>query len=178
MEPGGESHPALFVSPIISGAPTALFTLNAIERNRGTMPYEAKSPLTPGRKVMLRGREFVIPALDLEQTETLEADIDKLGPGSKESFSEILRAAARILQVALSENYPEITLAEVKKVLDLKNYGDAFRASLGQESAGEPKAAASGPTPAATLANGATEDAELKEIQERLASGGMKLTDS
>ena len=111
------------------------------------MPLTAKEPLTLGcARSGLRGHDFVIPALTLGQTESLEAEIDKLSPNSQESFTEVLKSAARVLLVALSENYPAITLEEVKNLLDLSNYGNAFRASLGQDAPGETRAAASTPT--------------------------------
>jgi hypothetical protein len=88
-----------------------------------------------GVKIELGGREFVLPALTLDQLEELEEDIatvSKLVTGEIESFGrERYKAMARVIHAALARNYPDMAIEEVRSLLDLSNVGRAWKAVMG-----------------------------------------------
>lgn len=127
------------------------------------MPFTERTPLIPGQKVIMRGVEFVIPALTLGQAEYLEKDIATISDEAV-SNGQRLSAVAKVLESTMKANYPEITLDEVKDLLDMKNYNGAFLAALGQEPAGETVAAANGATPTAKPSP-ISEAKDLEEVQ-------------
>lgn len=89
----------------------------------------------------LRGREFVIPPLDLESFEKHYEAIKKLEDKDIDLL-ERLRLQAEIVHTALSTNYPDLRLGELrKKYLDAANTTAAYLATMGITLKGMPTAA-------------------------------------
>lgn len=88
-----------------------------------------------GIKIDLGGREFHLPALTIAQLEEFEEDIvsvSKAALRETELFAkERFAAMARVIHAALSRNYPDIALDELRKMLDLENVGRAWSAVMG-----------------------------------------------
>ncbi|MDE2469982.1 MAG: hypothetical protein KGL35_14880 [Bradyrhizobium sp.] len=88
-----------------------------------------------GVKIELGGETFQVPALTLEQLETFETDIAAV---SETALTEVgafakerLAAMARVVHAALSRNYPELALEDLRRLLDLRNIGPAWAAVMG-----------------------------------------------
>lgn len=121
-----------------------------------------------GVKIELGGQEFEIPALTIDQLETFETDIaevSKIALTDAENFAKgRLAAMSRVIHGAMSRNYPELALAEVRRLLDLSNIGRAWAAVMGvsgllareapgpvgEAQAGAPAGTTSAPASAAT----------------------------
>ncbi len=78
-------------------------------------------PLIPGLTINLSGQNYVLPPMNVD---TLEAYWDMIQGWAQppESLMQRLGEAAAVLHAALSRNYPELTLLEVKKALDWRNF--------------------------------------------------------
>ncbi len=88
-----------------------------------------------GVKIDLGGHEYELPSLNLDQLEEFELDIAKVSEsavaGAEAFGKERLAAMARVIHAALTRNYPELVLSEVRKGLDLANVGRAWAAVMG-----------------------------------------------
>lgn len=88
-----------------------------------------------GVQIEIGGREFTLPALNIEQLETYEEDIKKVSEAAVkgvEAFAkERFAAMARVIHAALTRNYPELAIEEVRNLLDLRSVGPAFQAVMG-----------------------------------------------
>jgi hypothetical protein len=80
----------------------------------------------PGVKINLRGQEFVLPPLTIAAYEQYREKIEALDKGeSKQTMLDI----AEVLLAALTENYPDLTLEDLKrKHLDMHNATVAYNA--------------------------------------------------
>lgn len=79
--------------------------------------------LIDGMKVNLRGMEFTVPPLTLWALRRLTEDgtMGKIeSVGTKLTVGDI-DAIAAVAQAAMVENYPEITVEEIQRKLDLGN---------------------------------------------------------
>jgi tRNA-dihydrouridine synthase len=84
-----------------------------------------------GYKLTLGGTEYVVPPLNIKQIRTMKDDIDNLritNSGDIDSFSNGLR----VIQAAMSRNYPEITFEQLEEIIDLGNYKNVVLAIMGQ----------------------------------------------
>jgi hypothetical protein len=101
---------------------------------------ETAKKLIKGVTLNLGGEDYVIPPLNLDQLEEYTEIIEKLGtPGitNQETYNIIATLAA----AALSRNYPDITLEQVRTMLDLGNIIAVNAAVMGGSGfTGEPQA--------------------------------------
>lgn len=87
-----------------------------------------------GEETELGGKTFTIPPLTLDQLEEFEKDIaaaSEMALDEATVFAKArLMAMARVIHAALTRNY-DISLDDVKKLLDLGNVGRAWMATMG-----------------------------------------------
>ncbi len=76
----------------------------------------------PGTLVNLGGQEYVLAPLNLVQCEQFELQIAELGNASAMDFKQQFAIALPLIHASLSRNYPNITLDEVRNILDLGNF--------------------------------------------------------
>jgi len=75
-----------------------------------------------GVPLRLGGRDYILPPLNLAALEKYWPMIEAWGKGEPVNPLQRLLEGAEILHTALSRNYPDLTLAEVKEALDLINF--------------------------------------------------------
>jgi len=77
----------------------------------------------------LGGRELTLAPLNLQQVEQFEAIMPELG--KQASLRDALSVGVPIIHASLSRNYADITLDDVRGLLDIGNFRDALDAVLG-----------------------------------------------
>ena len=80
----------------------------------------------PGTLINLGGVEFVMPPLNLDQVQQFEEIMPTLG--QKTTFRENMEEALPIIHAALSRNYPDLTVDDLRPLLDLGNFRAACEA--------------------------------------------------
>ena len=88
--------------------------------------YAAVPGRIPGTPLNLSGVEFLMPPLNLDQVQQFEAIIPTLG--QKPTLRENIEEALPVLHAALSRNYPDLTVEELRALIDLGNFGPACEA--------------------------------------------------
>jgi len=73
----------------------------------------------PGTRLNLGGVLFVMPPLNLDQVRAFESVLPTLG--KRGSTTENVEEALPLLHAALSRNYPDLTVEELRPLLDLGN---------------------------------------------------------
>ena len=116
------------------------------------------APLDEGRKIVVRGQEFVVPELVMGERERLEdegvfevteeaADIAekiRAAVGRDEVLKELrerqrkhmrknMGAMAQVVHVALQRNYPELTLETIRREFSYSKLMEAYAAAIGVE---------------------------------------------
>src|SRR5574337_945295 len=91
--------------------------------------YAPQPGKIPGARMNLGGRELVLAPLNLQQVEQFESVLPELG--KQGSLRDALSTGVPIIHASLSRNYPEITLDEVRGLLDIGNFREALDAMLG-----------------------------------------------
>ena len=116
------------------------------------------SPLDEGRKVIVRGQEFIVPELVMGERERLEdegvfdvteeaADIAtkiRAAAGREEVLKELrerqrkhmrknMAAMAQVVHVALQRNYPELALDTIRREFSYSKLMEAYAAAIGVE---------------------------------------------
>lgn len=90
--------------------------------------------MVAGINIQLGGKDYIVPPLSFKKLRELEGDIKALakleGPATQYT-GEQLQVFLRIVQAALSRNYPDMTIEDVEEVLDLGNVRPVVAAILG-----------------------------------------------
>lgn len=85
-----------------------------------------------GIKINLGGKEFIVPALNFRQIKAIQNDIRKLeNMAGGMVTDEEMQTMAKVVQMALSRNYPEVTEDELLDMLDLRNAPRVVEAIMG-----------------------------------------------
>lgn len=96
------------------------------------MPNDEQKNMFEGATVIVRGKGYIIPALSFAQIESLAPAIDRLDEADKNNLTPaIMKDATSIIQAALSRNYPEVTVDDVKEMIDLRNFQQIIDAVMG-----------------------------------------------
>jgi hypothetical protein len=77
----------------------------------------------PGTMINLGGREYILAPLNLDQVQQFEEVIPKLGQAA--TLQENIKQSLPLIHASLSRNYPEITIEDVRKIVDLGNFAAA-----------------------------------------------------
>jgi hypothetical protein len=80
----------------------------------------------PGTELNLGGVVFVMPPLNLNAVRKYETHIANLG--KKGTVSENIEEALPILHAALVRNYPDLTVEQLRELVDMGNYFEAVAA--------------------------------------------------
>lgn len=93
---------------------------------------EGKEVKFPGDKVTIGDREFIVPPLNFRQLEDHAEALARFAHmvDSKDPWAE-LRGAIPVIHAAISRNYPDIKLDELKDIVDLGNYRKIIEAIMG-----------------------------------------------
>lgn len=73
----------------------------------------------PGTAVNLGGHVFIVPPLNLDQVVALKDDLPKLGQGT--DLGDMLANSVPVLHASLVRNYPDLTVEELRALLDVGN---------------------------------------------------------
>ena len=85
--------------------------------------YAARPGSIPGTPLNLGGLRLVMAPLNFAQVEQFESLLPNLG--RRETFAENVDEALPVIHASLSRNYPDLTLAELRLLLDLDNFPKA-----------------------------------------------------
>lgn len=81
----------------------------------------------PGTRLNLGGIEFVLAPLNLNQLEALHELITQLGTASNDMRENMSRALP-LIHASLLRNYPDMTVDDVRAIIDLGNFSAASKA--------------------------------------------------
>lgn len=85
-----------------------------------------------GEPVKLGKKTYIIAGLSFAQAERLAPVIDEIGKNQGKTLNaKLINNICVVLHAAISRNYPNITLEEVKDLVDLKNAQKVFGAVMG-----------------------------------------------
>ena len=87
--------------------------------------------LYEGETIVIRGNEYVIPGMSFAQLEANAEDIDKIMTAKDEDMMKMLGVTSKIVHLAMGRNYPDLTLDEVKDMLDMRNMQKIIQAIMG-----------------------------------------------
>lgn len=82
----------------------------------------------PGTSVNLGGHELVLAPLNLDQLTELSPSIEALG--KQDTLAQNIERGLPIIHASLLRNYPEMTLDDVRALVDVGNVGPAFAAIM------------------------------------------------
>lgn len=85
-------------------------------------------PGIPGKVMNLAGGEYVIAPLNLRQLEELSDIIDSVA--NLTTLREVSQAALALAFASLSRNYPDITEAQVREIVDVGNMREVIETTL------------------------------------------------
>lgn len=85
--------------------------------------YKPKTGKIPGTQINLGGVDFVMPPLNLDQVQQFSDVIPTLG--KKPTLIENINEALPVIFAALSRNYQDLTIEDLRPLLDLGNFRDA-----------------------------------------------------
>jgi hypothetical protein len=89
------------------------------------------APAHEGARLVLGGREWIVPPLTLRQLRRLQPMFATLGRIGPIMAVEQIDALIEITQAALSRNYPDITGDALADLIDLGNAAGVIRAIAG-----------------------------------------------
>lgn len=98
------------------------------ETNTNGKKYAAVPGEIPGTPINLGGVKFNMPPLNLDQVQQFEPVLPHLG--QKGSLKENLEDALPVIHAALSRNYPDLTIEELRLLLDLGNFNTTCEALI------------------------------------------------
>ena len=84
-----------------------------------------------GVKITIGGKEYIVPGLSLGQMEEMAEKVESLASADERITKEMIQTVSEVCQAALSRNYPDITLVQVKNMLDVRNMNAVIEAVLG-----------------------------------------------
>lgn len=88
-----------------------------------------------GTEIELGGQKWIVPALNFKRIKQLKPIMEKLtasAAGPSDISDEAIDAAAQLVHLALSRNYPEVKIDDIEEWLDLRNFRDIVMAIVGQ----------------------------------------------
>ena len=78
--------------------------------------------LYEGERINICGKQYIVPALSLGQLEQHTEVIARLSNKKNQQFSpQMMQDVVTIIHSAMSRNYPDITVDELKNMIDARN---------------------------------------------------------
>ena len=111
----------------------------------------SKQAFYEGIEITVRGEKYIFPGLSLAQLEENMQEIEEIQNLTDEDGLKMIGKISRFLYLAFSRNYPEITEAEFKNMIDLRMAVQLFKQIL-SESGFEQGVPGSGETVPAAIA--------------------------
>lgn len=74
-----------------------------------------------GVEIEIRGKKYIVPGLSLGQLENNAEDIQTVLAMTNQNDMRALGTIAKIVHLAFSRNYPDITLDQIKEMIDMRN---------------------------------------------------------
>jgi hypothetical protein len=87
-----------------------------------------------GISLKMGGYEIIIPALNIKMSKMLKKESAQLSDTKNPELQQA--AMLKIIFLSIKRNYPEVTMAEIEEIVDIKNIVAAIFACMGQD---EPK---------------------------------------
>ena len=84
-----------------------------------------------GVVVNLAGQDYIIPALSFKQLRALETDLAQLEGLKGRPTPEQQDVVVRIVQAAVSRNYPDVTIEQLSDMMDMANFLPTIEAVMG-----------------------------------------------
>jgi hypothetical protein len=107
--------------------------------------FKPKAGSIAGTPVILGGKEFIMPPMNLDQVKQFEAQVPELG--KQGSLVKNIEHALPMVLAALQRNYPGMTKADLGVLIDLGNFEAVTKALV--TSSGFQRAQPGEATPAA-----------------------------
>ena len=85
-----------------------------------------------GTEVTIRGEKYIFPGLSLAQLEDNIAEIEEIQQMTDADMLKGIGKLAHFLYLAFSRNYPEISEAEFKSMIDIRRAPKLFQYVLGE----------------------------------------------
>lgn len=95
------------------------------------MDTNKANELYEGEAIKIRGKEYIVPGLSLGQIERMADKIQSITESGDKLSKEMMATISEISHAALSRNYPDMTLIEVKDMLDMRNMKMVLEAVMG-----------------------------------------------
>nr|DAU59712.1 MAG TPA: tail assembly chaperone protein [Caudoviricetes sp.] len=92
----------------------------------------SKQAYYEGVEVTIRGEKYIFPGLSLAQLEENMGEIEEIQKLSEEDSMKMICKISRFLYLAFSRNYPEVTEAEFKNMIDLRTGVKLFQYILAE----------------------------------------------
>lgn len=112
---------------------------------------EKKIEQYEGTPIIICGKKWIVPGLSLGQIENNKDEISKI-INNKNNDIAIIGVISKVVYLALSRNYPDITQKEVNNIVDMCNMKKFADAAMGQSGFVVNGAAESGEVPPAAQA--------------------------
>ena len=87
--------------------------------------------LYEGTPIVVAGKRYIVPGLSFAQLENNKEDIDKIMKSKGNDFN-MLKAIGKVVYLAMSRNYPDITREQVLEIMDIRNMKMFVDAAMGQ----------------------------------------------
>ena len=91
-----------------------------------------KQAFYEGTEVTIRGEKYIFPGLSLAQLEENIAEIEQITQMNEADGLKFIGKLAHFLYLAFSRNYPEISEAEFKSMIDIRRAPKLFQYVLGE----------------------------------------------
>lgn len=85
-----------------------------------------------GTEIVIRGKTYILPGLSLAQLEANAAEIEELQKTSDADALKVIGRLSKLLYLAFSRNYPDISLDEFKEMIDIRTAVPLFQSVLGE----------------------------------------------
>ncbi len=84
----------------------------------------------PGRQINMGGLLLTFAPLSLDQVQALEPVVAKMGPQEGKTLAATIEDALPILLASLQRNYPDLTIEQLRPLVDVGNFGEATSAVI------------------------------------------------
>lgn len=94
---------------------------------------EKNKDLYEGEEVVIRGKTYIVPGLSFGQLEQHEKLLTRMSSMKNKSAltPQIMNDIATVIHLSLSRNYPEMSIKEVKDIVDTRNAARLVQTVMG-----------------------------------------------
>lgn len=81
----------------------------------------------PGRLINMGGHDLVFAPLNLDQVQYFDGEVEKFGQAGAKAATQ-LEQTLPLLLASLQRNYPDMTEADLRPLVDMGNFAEAMEA--------------------------------------------------